>query len=125
MREIRCIMIDDEPKASLILVNFANRMDNITVLGTFETLKEGFDFLKSINYEVEIVFLDVQLHKESSIEYLLETGEDKLMNIVFTSAYQASKFKDKNVQYFEWLEKPIRYGLFEDMIRKFQHSRTS
>jgi two-component SAPR family response regulator len=124
MMELKCIVIDDEPRASLILVNFANRANDIVVLDTFDTLKDGFDYLKNINYEVDIVFLDVQLNKESSIEYLLKTGEDKMLNIVFTSAYRASQFQDKNVRYFDWLEKPIPYRKFEELINNFKVSRS-
>lgn len=123
MMELKCVVIDDEPRASLILVNFANRLDDLIVLDTFDTLKGGFDYLKSINYEVDIVFLDVQLNKESSIEYLLKTGEDKILNIVFTSAYRASLFQDKNIQYFEWLEKPIPYHKFDELIEKIRNSK--
>lgn len=123
MMELKCVVIDDEPRASLILVNFANRLDDLIVLDTFVTLKDGFDYLKSINYEVDIVFLDVQLNKESSIEYLLKTGEDKILNIVFTSAYRASLFQDKNIQYFEWLEKPIPYRKFDELIEEIRNSK--
>lgn len=123
MMELKCVIIDDEPRASLILVNFANRLDDLIVLDTFDTLKDGFDYLKSINYEVDIVFLDVQLNIESSIEYLLKTGEDKIFNIVFTSAYRASLFQDKNIQYFEWLEKPIPYSKFDELIEKIRNSK--
>jgi two-component SAPR family response regulator len=119
--EFKCIIIDDEPLASQVLINFAKRANDLIVLETFETIKEGFDYLKSINYEVDIVFLDVRLNKESSIEYLEKTGEDKMINIVFTSAYRASQFQDKNIQYFEWLEKPIPYHRFETLIEKFKN----
>lgn len=122
--ELKCVIIDDEPRASLILENFANRANDLVVLDTFDTLKGGFDYLKSINYDVDIVFLDVQLNKESSIEHLLKTGEDKLINIVFTSAYRASQFQDKNVQYFDWLEKPIPYRSFEELIHNFKISKS-
>jgi two-component SAPR family response regulator len=119
--ELKCIIIDDEPWASLLLVNFVKRTENMTLLNTFETLTSGFDYLKSINYEVDVVFLDVQLNHESSIVYLAETGEDKMVNIVFTSAFRALQFQDKNIEYVEWLQKPIPYQSFEDaveMIRK-------
>jgi two-component SAPR family response regulator len=119
--ELKCIIIDDEPLASKVLINFANRAGDLIVLDTFETIKEGFDYLKSIDYQLDIVFLDVGVNKKSSIDYLEETGEDKLINIVFTSAYQASKFQDRNVQYFDWLEKSIAYRTFEAMLTRFRN----
>ncbi len=119
--ELKCVIIDDEPQGSLVLVTFADRIGNVEVLGNFDSLKDGFDYLRSINYDVDIVFLDVRLHKKLSIDYLLETGEDKLINIVFVSAYQESQFKDKGVQYFEWLEKPVRYSIYEELIEKFRN----
>ena len=118
--ELKCIIIDDEPLASKLLINFAKRKNDLIVLDTFETIREGFDYLKNINYEVDIVFLDVQLNKESSIDYLEKTGEDRMINIVFVSAYRASKFQDRNVQYFDWLEKPIPYRSFEALIERYR-----
>jgi two-component SAPR family response regulator len=119
--ELKSIIIDDEPLASKVLINFAKRANDLIVLATFETIKEGFEYLKSINYEVDIVFLDVRLNKESSIEYLEKTGEDKMINIVFTSAYRALQFQDKNIQYFDWLEKPIPFRSFEEVIEKYRN----
>jgi two-component SAPR family response regulator len=123
--ELKCIIIDDEPWASLLLINFAKRTEGMTVVNTFETLTAGFDYLKSINYEVDVVFLDVQLNKESSIVYLAETGEDKKVNIVFTSAFRASDFQDKNIEYVEWLQKPIPYQSFEDAVEMIRKKKSS
>ncbi|MCU0467696.1 MAG: hypothetical protein MUF58_03775 [Arcicella sp.] len=121
--ELKCIIIDDEPWGSLLLVNFVKRTDGIIVLDTFDTITEGFDYLKSINYEVDVVFLDVQLNQESSIVYLAETGEDKMVNIVFTSAYRASQLQNTDIRYIEWLQKPIPFQSFEEVIEKIRKNK--
>lgn len=121
--ELKCIIIDDEPWGSLLLVNFVKRTDGVIVLDTFDTITEGFDYLKSINYEVDVVFLDVQLNQESSIVYLAETGEDKMVNIVFTSAYRASQLQNADIRYIEWLQKPIPFQSFEEVIEKIRKNK--
>lgn len=122
--KLSCIIIDDEPWASLLLVNFAKRVNDLIVLGTFDSTTDGFNYLKSINYEIDIVFLDVQLNQESSIMYLVETGEDRLVDIVFTSAYKSSHFQNENVRYFDWLEKPIPYLSFEKVVERIIGSKS-
>ncbi len=115
--KLTCLIIDDEPLARCIIENFAKRTNMVKVIECFDDLDDAFDYLEKIEYGVDFIFLDVQVRKKSSILLLAQTGKDKEVQIVFTSAYPPNLFKDYDIQYFEWLQKPIPYRQFEEVIQ--------
>jgi two-component SAPR family response regulator len=116
--KLTCLIIDDEPLARSLVENFAKRTNKVTVLEQFDDLEVAFNYLEEIKYDVDFIFLDVQIRKESSIILLAQTGKDKEVRIVFTSVYPPNLFKNYNIRYFEWLQKPIPYRDFEEIIQK-------
>jgi two-component SAPR family response regulator len=116
--KLTCLIIDDEPLARSLVENFAKRTNKVTVLEQFDDLDAAFNYLEEIKYDVDFIFLDVQIRKESSILLLAQTGKDKEVRIVFTSVYPPNLFKNYDIRYFEWLQKPIPYRDFEEVIQK-------
>jgi two-component SAPR family response regulator len=122
---LTCLIIDDEPLARRLIELFASKT-NLSVINSFGDLTTAFSFLEEIKYEVDVIFLDVEVHEESSIILLNKTGKDKDIKIVFISAYPASLFDNYNILYFDWLQKPISYLSFEEVVArlKFDKSKT-
>jgi two-component SAPR family response regulator len=118
--KLTCLIIDDEPLARRLVENFALRCKKVKVIKSFDNLQDAFVFLERIEYEVDIVFLDVQVGKESSILLLAKNGVDKEVRIVFTSAYPSAINGDLDIQYFEWLQKPIPFETFEEVVEKIR-----
>ena len=118
--KLTCLIIDDEPLARSLIENFAKRTKVVEVIETFDDLDEAFGYLEKINFEVDFIFLDVQVGQKSSILLLTQTGKDKEVQIVFTSAYPPTLFKEYDIQYVEWLQKPISYKIFEETIEKLR-----
>ncbi|MDZ7896949.1 MAG: response regulator [Arcicella sp.] len=116
--KLTCLIIDDEPLARSLVENFAKRTNKVTVLEQFDDLDAAFNYLEEIKYDVDFIFLDVQIRQESSILLLAQTGKDKEVRIVFTSVYPPNLFKNYDIRYFEWLQKPIPYRDFEEVIQK-------
>ncbi len=116
--KLTCLIIDDEPLARSLVENFAKRTNKVTVLEQFEDLDEAFDYLEKIEYGVDFIFLDVQFKQKSSILLLAQTGKDKEVRIVFISAYPPNLFKNYDIRYFEWLQKPVAYRDFEEVIER-------
>jgi two-component SAPR family response regulator len=116
--KLTCLIIDDEPLARSLVENFAKRTNVVEVLEHFDDLDDAFDYLEKIEYGVDFIFLDVQVGKKSSILLLAQTGKDKEVQIVFTSAYPPNLFKNYDIRYFEWLQKPIPYRIFEEVIER-------
>jgi two-component SAPR family response regulator len=118
--KLTCLIIDDEPLARSLVENFAKRTNVVEVLEHFDDLDDAFNYLEKIEYGVDFIFLDVQVRKKSSILLLAQTGKDKEVQIVFTSAYPPNLFKNYDIRYFEWLQKPIPYRIFEEVIERLR-----
>lgn len=123
--KLTCLIIDDEPLARSLIENFAKRTNKVEVLEHFDDLDDAFNYLEEIDYGVDFIFLDVQIRKESSILLLAQTGKDKEVRIVFTSAYPPNLFKNYDIRYFEWLQKPIPYRDFEEVIQRLSLDKQS
>ena len=118
--KLTCLIVDDEPLARRLVENFAHRCKNVKVIESFDNLQDAFGFLEKIKYEVDVVFLDVQIGKETSILLLAKNGIDKEVRIVFTSAYPSTIYGDFDIRYFEWLQKPIPFETFEEVVEKIR-----
>ncbi|PWK23888.1 response regulator receiver domain-containing protein [Arcicella aurantiaca] len=123
--KLTCLIIEDEPLARSLIENFAKRTNKVTVLEQFEDLDEAFNYLERIEYGVDFIFLDVLVKQKSSILMLAQTGKDKEVQIVFVSAFPPNLFKNYDIQYFEWLQKPIPYQDFEEVIQKLHLDKTA
>lgn len=123
--KLTCLIIDDEPLARRLIEHFALQTGNLYIINSFEDLTTAFSFLEKIKYEVDVIFLDVEVHEESSIILLNETGKDKDVKIVFTSAYPASLFDSYNIRYFDWLQKPISYLSFEEVVARLKYDKSN
>lgn len=67
--DIRCIIIDDEPKAiELLHERLAILFPNIHITGTFTDWRKGFEALRT--EQVELLFLDVSMPEKSGIDFL-------------------------------------------------------
>jgi two-component SAPR family response regulator len=118
--KLTCLIIDDEPLARQLVENFASRCKNVRIIKSYDNLEGAFEFLERIKYEIDIVFLDIQVGKETSILLLAKNGIDKEVRIVFTSAFSPTIYGDYDIRYFEWLQKPIPFETFEDVVEKIR-----
>lgn len=118
--KLTCLIIDDEPLARRLVENFVIRCKNVKIIKSLDNLQDAFEILEKIKYEVDIVFLDVQIGKETSILLLAKNGIDKEVRIVFTSAYPSTIYGDFDIRYFEWLQKPIPFETFEEVVEKIR-----
>lgn len=67
--EIRCIIIDDEPKAIELLQERLNILfPNIHIKGTFTDWRKGLEVLRGES--IDLLFLDVSMPEKSGIDFL-------------------------------------------------------
>lgn len=118
--KLTCLIIDDEPLARRLVENFTRRCKDVKVIKSFDNLQKAFDFLEKIKYEIDVVFLDIQIGKEMSILLLAKNEVDKKVRIVFTSAYPSTIYGDSDIRYYEWLQKPIPFESFEEVVEKIK-----
>src|ERR1044072_3960961 len=69
LHEMKCIMIDDEPKALDVLRERLGALyPNISVVGTYTDWKKGLEAVRTT--QVDLVFLDVSMPEKTGVDFL-------------------------------------------------------
>lgn len=111
-----CIIIDDEPLARSIVVEYLMSYPEIKILAE---CSDGFEGMKAIQQlQPDIVFLDVQMPKINSFE-LLELI-DNPPAIIFTTAFDEYALKAFEANAIDYLLKPFNKERFDKSIQKFK-----
>jgi DNA-binding LytR/AlgR family response regulator len=81
--KLKCLTVDDEQGAHLVLKNYISRVESLEHIGTCFDALETLNFLHKNN--VDIVFLDINMPEISGLEMLKTlTNPPK---VILTTAY--------------------------------------
>lgn len=111
---MRCLIIEDEPKAIDVLHRYADRMPDIELSGSFRDPLAALSFLKK--NPTDLVFLDINLPGLSGLQ-LLNTLENPPL-VIFTTAYPDYAVQSYELEAVDYLLKPITFGRFEKAVAK-------
>lgn len=114
MKELSCIIIDDEPLAVKLLESFVARTPDLKLAGSFTDSVEAMQKLKDI--KVDLAFLDIQMPDVSGME--LARVIPPSTRIIFTTAFKEYAFDSYEVSALDFLLKPIRYTKFLGAVEK-------
>ncbi len=113
---IKVIVIDDEPLARSIILDYLTGYPMIEVLAE---CGDGFEAAKAItNLQPDLIFLDIQMPKITGFE-VLELLENK-PHTIFTTAFDEYAIKAFEQHAIDYLLKPISKSRFDAAIQKFQ-----
>ncbi|MFA6261923.1 MAG: LytTR family transcriptional regulator DNA-binding domain-containing protein [Bacteroidia bacterium] len=116
---IKCIVIDDEPLARSIVLEYLQNYENIQVV---QECGDGFEGLKAIQeHKPELVFLDVQMPKVSGFE-MLEILEEPPA-VIFTTAFDEYALKAFDANAVDYLLKPFSRERFDRALQKWMQTR--
>jgi two-component system, LytTR family, response regulator len=107
--KIKCIIVEDEPKAASLLEDYVRRTDFLQLDARF------YDAVQALNYlaqqpEVKLVFLDINLPELSGMD--LARILDPRIKIIFTTAHSGFAVNSYEVATVDYLLKPITYTRF-------------
>lgn len=111
---IKCIIVDDEPLARNVLVNYAEQIDQLEVVASCGNALEAFEHIQRGN--IQLVFLDIKMPKLSGLE-LIESIKNPPL-VVFTTAYREFAIKAFDLDAIDYLLKPISLTRFLKTISK-------
>ena len=120
MKDLRCLIVDDEPLAIDVVVNYLERMD-IRVITRCDNGIDAFRHLQQQTFD--LLFLDIEMPQLTGFDLLKSLTHRPL--VVITTAW-----RDFAVESFEWevldyLVKPFSFPRFlqamEKAIRTLQH----
>lgn len=112
---IKVIVIDDEPLARSIILDYLSNYPEVTVLAE---CGDGFEAAKAIAlHQPDLIFLDIQMPKITGFE-VLELLEEK-PDTIFTTAFDEYAIKAFEQHAIDYLLKPISQTRFDAAIKKF------
>ncbi|WDF67797.1 LytTR family transcriptional regulator DNA-binding domain-containing protein [Sphingobacterium oryzagri] len=118
---IKTIVIDDEPLARMIIMEYLKQHADIEIVAE---CGDGFEGAKAIQlHQPDLVFLDIQMPKLTGFE-MLEIVDD-MPNVIFTTAFDEFAIKAFEKNAIDYLLKPISKDRFEQGLAKFRNAHSS
>src|SRR5215211_701641 len=112
---IRILLIDDEPLARSILLEYLQSHSQMQVV---QECNDGFEGLKAImQHQPDLVFLDIQMPKINGFE-MLELIEQPPA-VIFTTAFDEYAIKAFEAHAVDYLLKPFSKERFDKALEKF------
>ena len=115
---MKCVIIDDEPLAVDLLVEFVGRVDSLELVTTFTN---AIDAISIINQtEIDLIFLDIEMPHFSGIDFI--NAIEKKPLIIFTTAYSNYAVEGFNLGAVDYLVKPIPFNRFLKAVLRAQQT---
>ncbi|GAA4272752.1 response regulator [Aquimarina gracilis] len=112
--KITCLVVDDEPLARDILVNYISRVDNLELIGNCANALEAFNVIAKKN--VDLLFLDIEMPEITGTDFLKQLNNPP--KVIFTTAYSNYAVDAFDLEASDYLLKPIEFPRFLKSIQK-------
>lgn len=111
---IRCIAIDDEPKALEVIKNHTSRIDFLILEASFV---DPFKAIAYINQNsIDLVFLDINMPDISGIQLIKHLTTNPML--IFTTAHNEYAVESYELKAVDYLLKPFDFSRFLLAITK-------
>ena len=111
---IRCLAVDDEAPALLILADYIGQLPFLTLVGTTTNPIEALTLVQQ--GQVDLVFLDIQMPKLTGLQFLKLAGNR--CRVVLTTAYPEYALDGYENDVVDYLLKPISFERFFKAAQK-------
>lgn len=111
---MKCLIVDDNPMASLTLKQLASQVKSICVSGEFSHSLEAWDFLNK--NEVDLLFLDIEMPGMNGLE--LARSLVKKPVIIFTTSQKKYAAEAFELAVADYLIKPYSLQRFLQAVAK-------
>ncbi|MBT9394983.1 LytTR family DNA-binding domain-containing protein [Hymenobacter sp. NST-14] len=108
-RPISCIVVDDEPLALKVLVDFCRQVPFLELRGQFQEALAAAAFLQDT--PVDVVFLDIQMPRLTGLQ-LAQLLPVPRPRIIFTTAHPDYAVQSYELPALDYLLKPISFERF-------------
>ncbi|MCT4629057.1 LytTR family DNA-binding domain-containing protein [Winogradskyella sp.] len=116
----KCIIVDDEEPARLLLNDYCEKIDDLEVVGLF---KSPLQCISTLEKEpIDILLLDINMPDISGIDFLKSlTVKPK---VILTTAYRDYAVEGFELEVSDYLLKPIEFHRFLKAINKVKSTFT-
>ena len=112
---VKCLLVDDEPNAHLVLLNFINRTDGLELVAQAYQLDTAKELVQK--QHIDLLFLDINLAGQSGFDLISLCTEDT--RIILTTAYADFALKSFEFGVIDYLLKPFSYERFLQSIDRY------
>lgn len=111
---IRCIIIDDEYPARVLLKDYIQKISFLKLTGSYKNPVEAIGKIQS--EPADLIFLDIQMPELSGIEFLRAFPQKT--NVILTTAYSEYALTGYELNVIDYLLKPISFERFIMAVNK-------
>ena len=111
---LRCMIIDDEYPARVLLNDYASKLPLLQVVASCKTALEAMAVLRE--QTVDLIFLDIQMPELTGLEFLQSLTHPPL--VIFTTAYADYALKGYELNVVDYLLKPFSFERFVQAVNK-------
>jgi two-component system, LytTR family, response regulator len=116
MREIRALIVDDEPLARRGIRQLLERESDVVVVGEARDGREALRALKTL--DLGLVFLDVQMPELDGFGVLRAHGVDQMPPVIFVTAFDEFAVRAFDAHAIDYLVKPLRESRFAEAVQR-------
>ena len=114
MKQVNCLVVDDEELARTLLENYISRLPHLNLV---EKCTNPLDALKVLEETpIDILFLDIQMPELSGIDFLKTL--QKQPKVIFTTAYSEYAIEGYQLDVVDYLLKPFGFERFVQAVNK-------
>jgi DNA-binding LytR/AlgR family response regulator len=110
-----CLVVDDEPIARKIIVNYINQMPLLQLSGECINALTTIDYLRSHD-DIDIIFLDINMPNLSGFQLLKIVHPQQ--PVIFTTAYPEYAVESYELNAVDYLLKPFSFERFTKAVYK-------
>jgi DNA-binding LytR/AlgR family response regulator len=116
---IRCFVLDDEPLATDLLVDYINRLPDLELVGVSNSPTQALRLLQqpsSTGAPIDVLFLDIQMPRLTGFDLLRPLGYRP--KVIFTTAFREYALDSYEFDVLDFLVKPISFERFLQSVGK-------
>jgi len=114
MSNIKCIIVEDEPLATKVLVDYVSQVPFLDLQGSFKDAILATEYLH--NHSVDLIFLDIHLPRLKGMAFLKTLTHPPA--VIITTAYHQYAVEGFDLNVTDYLLKPFEFERFLVAVNK-------
>lgn len=118
MKNIRCIVLEDEEPAQNLMRNYFNRMPELELVEVFDNALDAADFLR--NNVVDLIITDIEMPRLTGLDFIRMLSPKP--QIIIITAYPNFALESYELDVLDYLKKPVSFERFKQGIEKVKRN---
>ena len=119
MSKTRCIIVEDEPLAVRVLVDYISQVPFLELQGSFKDALLATEYLR--DNTTDLIFLDIHLPKLKGMAFLKTLANPP--DVIVTTAYHQYAVEGYEMNVTDYLLKPIEFERFLVAVNKVRNAQ--